>query len=71
MCARHGNIRLSVNGVVITQGSKPFEDTITLSGVTRCNVQDEVHKAVIRVSDIADDEGARVQALAQTGSDLV
>lgn len=66
-----GHVRLPIHSIVISQGSKSFEDSVALARITGCYVQDEIDEPVIRVVDIANDEGSRVKTLSQTCSKLV
>lgn len=70
MCACYGDVGLSVGRVLISKGSEPFEDAIALGRVTSRYIQHQVYESVVWIVDIANDEGARVEPLSQTGAEL-
>lgn len=69
--ARHGDVGAAVHGVRRPQRGDALEDAVAQRRVARLRVEHEVHEARARVADLADDEGAREDALPQAGADLV
>lgn len=69
---RAGNrdIRLAIHGIVVSQSSKPLENSVALAGVARGYIQDRVDEPVCWVVDIADDESSRVEPLSQACAHL-
>ena len=70
MRASHGYIVLPVHSVFGAHLLEPFQDTISDGSVSRLGVEDEVHEAFAGFVRVADDEGAGVEALAESRSDL-
>lgn len=68
--ACHGDVVLGVDGVVWPESLQAFEDAVADGRVARLRVQDHVDDALGGAAGAAHDEGARVEALAQAGSDL-
>lgn len=69
--ARHGDVGPAVHGVRRPQRGDALENAVAQRRVARLRVEHEVHEARARVADLADDEGAREDALPQAGADLV
>lgn len=69
--ARDGDVGPAVRGVRRPQRGDALEDAVAQRRVARLRVEHEVHEARARVADLADDEGAREDALPQAGADLV
>ena len=62
------NVVGAIDRVVISHLLQRLENAIAHGRVSRLNIENEVNETVIRVFDIANDESAAVEALAQTGS---
>ena len=71
MGSRHCDIRASVDRVCASEAADALQNAPADGRVSRKRIKNEVDEAVVRVADLADDKGARVQALSQAGSLLV
>ena len=65
------DVLLAVKSILASESSNAVQDTISHGGVSRLGVNDNVDETVFGVALVADDEGAAVQTLAQTGTLLV
>jgi hypothetical protein len=68
MGARHGDVAGAVDGIVVPEVRKSLKDAIAHGRVAGLDVQNNVDNAVGGVGNVADDEGAAVEALAQAGT---
>lgn len=71
MSTSQGDVLLAVKRVLASESSNAVQDTISHGGISRLGVNDNVDESIFGITLVADDEGAAVQALAQTGALLI
>lgn len=71
MSTSQRDVLLAVKSVLASESSNAVQNTISHGGVSRLGVNDNVDESIFGIALVADDEGAAVQALSQTGALLV
>jgi hypothetical protein len=70
MSPSHSDVGVSIHSIIRTQSRYTFKDTISDSGIPTLRVQNHIYNTVAEIVWIPNNEGTRVDPLAESRSDL-